>query len=100
MFNQNKYLISGVEVAIRLVKEKAIFCLMSDAAAIYEITEANLFVRKVRINPSLLVAHTRTSAVCPARYRITSVEIKTVTIATGIRSKTVDNLFIGQLPKG
>lgn len=99
LFNQNKYLINGVEVAIRLVKEKPTFCLMSDMAASFEITEANLFVRKVRINPSILVAHARTLAICPARYPITRVEIKTVTIATGIQSKTVDNLFIGQLPK-
>lgn len=99
LFNQNKYLINGVEVAIRLVKEKPAFCLMSDAAASFEITEANLFVRKVRINPSILVAHARTLAVCPARYPITRVEIKTITIPTGIQSKTVDNLFIGQLPK-
>lgn len=99
LLNQNKYLINGVELAIRLVKEKAAFCLMSDVAATFEITEANLFIRKVRINPSILVAHARTLAVCPARYPITRVEIKTITIPVGIQSKTVDNLFIGQLPK-
>lgn len=99
VFNQNKYMINGVEIAIRLVKQKADFCLISTAAATFEITEANLFVRKVKINPSILVAHARTLAVCPARYPITRVEIKTVTIPVGIRSKTVDNLFIGQLPK-
>lgn len=100
LFNQNKYLINGVEVAIRLVKEKPQFCLMSDAdGATFTITEANLYVRKVKINPSILVAHARTLAVCPARYPVTRVEIKTVTISAGIQSKTVDNLFIGQLPK-
>lgn len=99
IFNQNKYLINGVELAIRLVKEKPAFCLMSNVAAAFEITEANLFVRKIRINPSILVAHARTLALCPARYPITRVEIKTVTIPAGIQSKTVDNLFIGQLPK-
>lgn len=100
LFNQNKYLINGVEVAIRLVKEKPQFCLMSDAdGASFEITEANLFVRKIRINPSILVAHARTLSYCPARYPITRVEIKTVTISAGIQSKTVDNLYIGQMPK-
>lgn len=100
IFNQNKYLLNGVEVSIRLVKEKPEFCLMSGVdGATFEITDANLFVRKVRINPSILVAHARTLAICPARYPITRVEIKTITINTGVRSKTVDNLFIGQLPK-
>lgn len=99
LFNQNKYLINGVELSIRLVKEKAAFCLMSATPATFDITEANLFVRKIRINPSILVAHARILATCPARYPITRVEIKTVTIPAGIQSKTVDNLFIGQLPK-
>lgn len=99
IFNQNKYLINGVEVAIRLVKQKPEFCLLSAAASTFDITEANLYVRKVRINPSILVAHARTLSVCPARYPITRVEIKTVTIPAGIRSKTVDNLFLGQIPK-
>lgn len=100
IFNQNKYMLNGVEVSIRLVKEKAEFCLMSDiAGASFKITDANLYVRKVRINPSILVAHPRTLAICPARYPITRVEIKTITINSGVRSKTVDNLFIGQIPK-
>lgn len=100
IFNQNKYMLNGVELSIRLVKEKPEFCLMSDIeGASFEITDANLFVRKVRINPSILVAHARTLAICPARYPITRVEIKTITINAGVRSKTVDNLFIGQIPK-
>lgn len=99
VLNQGKYIINGVEVAIRLVKQKPEFCLLSTVVASFEIIEANLFVRKVKINTSILVAHARTLAICPARYPITRVEIKTVTISTGIRSKTVDNLFIGQLPK-
>lgn len=99
ILNQSKYMINGVEVAIRLVKQKPEFCLITNGNATFEVTEANLFVRKVRINPSILVAHARTLSVCPARYPITRVEIKTVTIPTGIRSKSVDNLFLGQLPK-
>lgn len=100
IFNQSKYLLNGVEVSIRLVKEKPEFCIMSNGeGATFEITDANLFVRKVRINPPILVAHARTLAICPARYPITRVEIKNITINAGVRSKTVDNLFIGQLPK-
>lgn len=100
IFNQSKYLLNGVEVSIRLVKEKPEFCIMSPVVgAGFEIADASLFVRKVRINPSILVAHARTLAICPARYPITRVEIKNITINAGIRSKTVDNLFIGQLPK-
>lgn len=72
LFNQNKYLINGVEVAIRLVKQKPEFCFISDVRATFEVIEANLFVRKVRINPSILVAHARTLAVCPALCTISN----------------------------
>lgn len=47
----NKYLLNSVEVSIRPIKEKPTFCLMSDLAASFEITEANLFVPRARINP-------------------------------------------------
>lgn len=100
LFNQDKYMLNGVELSVRLVKEKPEFCLMSNLpGATLEILDANLFVRKVRINPSILIAHTRTLALAPARYPITRVEIKTITINAGVQSKSVDNLFIGQIPK-
>lgn len=99
IFNQDKFLINGVDLGVRLCKEKPEFCLMTPKEGSIDIVEANLFVRKVKINPSILVAHARALAIAPAKYPITRVEIKTVTISAGIQSKTVDNLYLGQLPK-
>lgn len=45
------------------------------------------------------MAHARALSVSTAKYPITRVEIKTITISAGVQSKTVDNLYLGQLPK-
>ena len=49
VFNQDKLLIDGVEVRVRLVRSQDSFCLM-DPTGLYtaRITEAALFVRHVR----------------------------------------------------
>ena len=50
VFNQDKLLINGVEVRVRLVRSRDSFCLM-DPTGLYtsRITEAALFVRRVRL---------------------------------------------------
>lgn len=63
------------------------------------IIEANLFARRVRINPSVLLAHSKFLTLTTAKYPITKVEVKNVTIPTGVQGETLDNIFLGQLPK-
>lgn len=99
IFNVNKFMLNGVELGVKLIRSKNEFHLIGDHAAHVEIIEANLFVRKVKINPSILLAHARALGVTPAKYPITRVEIKTVTIGADIQSKSIDNLFLGQMPK-
>lgn len=99
IFNQDKFMINGVDMTVKLIKAKNEFILMGTNKGHLEIIDANLFVRKVKINPSILIAHTKALALSPAKYPITRVEIKTVTISRDIQSKTIDNLYLGQLPK-
>lgn len=99
LFNQDKFLLNGVEINVRLIKANAAFHLMSAGSGNIEIVDANLFVRKVKINPSILVAHARALSIAPAKYPITRVDIKSITIPTGVQSKSIDNLYLGQLPK-
>lgn len=99
IFNINKFMINGVDLGIKLIKSKNEFHLIGTTSAHVEIIEANLFVRKVKINPSILLAHARALSVTSAKYPINRVEIKTVTIGTGIQSKSIDNIFLGQIPK-
>lgn len=101
IFNQDKYLLNGVDVSVKLQHAKKSFHLMAEANAdpSVHIAEAVLYVRKVKINPSILVAHARALAVACAKYPITRVDVKTITVASGVQSKTIDNIYLGQLPK-
>lgn len=99
IFNVNKFMLNGVELGVKLINAKNEFHLLGEVSGYVEIIEANLFVRKVKINPSILLAHARALSITPAKYPITRVEIKTVTIPADIQSKSIDNLFLGQMPK-
>lgn len=99
IFNVNKFMLNGVDLGLKLIKAKSEFHLIGETPAHAEIIEANLYVRKVRINPSILLAHARALNVTHAKYPITRVELKTVTIGADIQSKSIDNIFLGQMPK-
>lgn len=101
LFNVDKYLLGGVEMTVKLQRAKDGFHLMGvdNSNADFEIVDAELFVRKVRINPSVVLAHNRTLEISPARYDITRIDIKTISMGQDIVSKTIDNLYLGNLPK-
>ncbi|XP_054290310.1 uncharacterized protein F54H12.2-like [Macrosteles quadrilineatus] len=100
LFNQEKFLLNGVELRLRLVRSRDSFCLMSKTEKYkVKIVEANLLIRKNKINPTVLLAHSKTLESGTAKYPITRVEVKAMTIPSGIQGKTLDNVFLGQLPK-
>lgn len=102
IFNQEKLLINGVELRVKLVRTKETFNLMcgnSDLKCKVVITDASLIVRKARINPSVLLAHEKVLSATTAKYPITRAEVKVLTIQSGVQSKTLDNVFLGQVPK-
>lgn len=101
LFNVNKYLLSGVEMAIKLQRAKDEFHLMGarNSGATFEIIEAELYVRKVKINSAVLLAHNRTLAQSTAKYPINRVDVKAITIPAGSQTKTMDNIYLGTLPR-
>ena len=64
-----------------------------------DILSAKLFVRKLKITPSLCLAHERILQQNTAKYPITRVECKVIHLPQGQHNFTHDNLFLGQLPK-
>lgn len=100
VFNQDKFLINGVEIRVRLVRSRDSFVLM-DATGRYNIhiIEANLLVRRAKISPGILLAHAQALAKGTAKYPLTRVEVKSLTIHGGVQGETLDNVFLGQLPK-
>lgn len=101
IFNQDKFLLNGVEMRIRLVRTKDAFCLMDNNTAHYkfEILEAALLVRRVKLSPGVLLAHAKTLSTTTAKYPITRVEVKSFVIHNGVLSESIDNAVLGQLPK-
>ncbi|XP_031789026.1 uncharacterized protein F54H12.2-like [Nasonia vitripennis] len=102
LFNQDKMLINGVEMRVRLVRSKDAFCLMdatADGKFKLSIKEATLIVRRVKISPGVLLAHAQALSKTTAKYPITRVEVKSFTLHSGILGDSIDNVIHGQLPK-
>ncbi|KAK6167067.1 hypothetical protein SNE40_021174 [Patella caerulea] len=100
LFSQNKYLINGVDMRIRMVRTKDTFCLMAANDNFKVVIEkASLFIRRLKLNPSVTVAHASALMKRNAIYPIRRVDVKSFTIPAGNRSLDKDNLFLGQTPR-
>ncbi|KAL6416707.1 hypothetical protein ACFW04_011470 [Cataglyphis niger] len=103
VFNQDKFLINGVEVRLRLVRSKDSFCLMDNngTSSKIHILDASLLVRRAKISAGLLLAHARMLSKVTAKYLLTKIEVKTFTIHSGVVAESIrlDNVILEQLPK-
>ena len=64
-----------------------------------DILSVKLFVRKLKITPSLCLAHERILQQNTEKYSITHVKCKVIHLPQRQKSFTHVNLFLGQLPK-
>jgi hypothetical protein len=100
LFYQDKYLINDVGMRIRLMRSSDAFCLMSANEATFKvkILDCKLYVRKVKISPSVFIAHAKALEKGTAKYPIRRCICKTYTIPTGNLDHSQESLFTGQLP--
>ena len=101
LFFQDKYLPSDVGLRIRLGRTKDAFCLMSSMAGQafkIKIIDCKLFIRKVKLSPSVFLAHAKAFEIGNAKYPVRRVICKTFTVPTGNLDCSQENLFAGQLP--
>lgn len=99
IFRQNKYLLNGVELKIKLNRSRDAFCLISKSEFTVKVLEASIFVRRVKINPTVLIDHAKKLEVCSAKYPITRVDVKSFTIPSGVLGQSLDNVYLGQMPE-
>jgi len=103
LMSQNKLLLNGVSLTFRFFRSKPGFALLTSTTdkKKYKITinEAILYIRRVKVNPSIMMAHARTLEYGNAKYCVNRVEMKTISVPIGLHTKTLDNIVIGQLPK-
>jgi hypothetical protein len=102
VFQQHRYLISGVSVRIRLQKassEFAIMCHSASAKPKFQINSACLEVRRVTIAPGVILAHERALNQSNAMYPYSQKVINTFNMTKGLQSYVKENLYYGALPK-
>ena len=102
LFLQDKFLINGVDVKIRLVRSKSAFALIVGGINPdyrIDIVNATLFAKKATLNPTVQMAHIKALEKSTVRYPMRSVDCKVYSILAGTRSHTYENLFLGTLPK-
>lgn len=101
IFKINKLLLPNVDLKIVLTLENPNFFIKekSDQLSIFRIHEAMLQVKSFTLNPNVSMNHAQMLMKnIPAVYPYRRTEIKTFTLASGIRSSTIDNIFTGKLP--
>jgi len=96
IFFQDRYMINEVGVKIKLIRSKDSFCLMGNGKV--AIVHASMFVRKVKLMPSVFLAHAKTLERGPAKYPIRRVVCKSFTVPQNYLDVSHEKLFSGQLP--
>jgi hypothetical protein len=103
IFNQQRYLLNGVDLTIKLLRNADKLVLMGEENKNYKlhIKRASFFVRKIKVNAGIQLKHIELldKSLKPAIYPIRRVTMKTFNVPEGSRSVTEENLFSGILPK-
>lgn len=102
VFMTDRLLLSFVDLKIILNRSSDAFCLMSAEANPdhkVKLVDAYLKIRKVKVSPSISMAHEIALKKGPAIYPIRRVECKSFIVPTGNPSLRKDNLFNGLVPK-
>ncbi|GBM95028.1 Uncharacterized protein F54H12.2 [Araneus ventricosus] len=97
--SQPKLLINGVDVKIKLERHKDTFSLMSSADNFKLFIEsASLFIRKINVAPSIVLAHEKALERGVIKMPIRRSEVRFFALSNGLQSSTIANAFIGQIP--
>jgi len=97
MGRQDRYMLNEVGVKIKLIRSKNAFCVMGNGKVV--IIHTSLFVRKVKITPSVFRAHAKTMDQGTAKYPIRRAVCKSFVIPQHYLDVSHKKLFSGQLPK-
>jgi hypothetical protein len=103
MCNQDRFLIPGVNIDLRFIRNNDKFVLLraSDATENYriEITSLSVWFRQLNVTDETKIAFERQIQHQPCAYPFVRTELRTFGMPTGIKSFEEDNVFNGQLPR-
>jgi len=98
IFFQERYILNEVGMRIKLVRSKDTFCLMGTVGTKINVTHASLFVRKVKLSPTVFLAHAKALEYSTAKYPIKRVVCKAFAIPQNYLDANYEKVFSGQLP--
>ncbi len=102
-FMGSRLLLNMVDLKLILNRSSDQFCLMDKNSnslnAKVKLTDVILKVRKVKVSPTVSMAHELALKKMPAIYPIWRVECKTFVMAANIPNVRKDNVFTGIIPK-
>ncbi|XP_073413063.1 uncharacterized protein F54H12.2-like [Dendrobates tinctorius] len=101
VFNQPKLILNGLDLKIKLSRNKDSFCLMSAEQEAFkvQILSASLYVKRVLASPAVRIGHAQALLNTTAIYALDRVCMKAYSIPAGTRNSSHENLFLGQIPK-
>ncbi|XP_068098235.1 uncharacterized protein F54H12.2-like [Hyperolius riggenbachi] len=101
VFNQPKLVLNGLDLKIKLTRNKDSFCLMSAEAEAFkvQIQTASLYIKRVQVSPAVRIGHSQALLTANAKYAIDRACLKVYSIPAGARISNHENLFLGNIPK-
>jgi hypothetical protein len=98
----DRILPNKVNLRIKLYRSKNSFCLMAAQNSTFEVVleEVTLYARKIDISPDLGLQLNSYMLSNTAKLPLTRVELRLHTIPQQVQSYNIDNLFLGNVPKG
>jgi hypothetical protein len=99
IFNINRYLISNVNVTVKLTRSKPEFYLMGKSEKHFiTIEETFLRVRRVKISPSIMLEHAMALEKTTAKYPIKRVVVKQFTLPYNASKASINGICSGIMP--
>ena len=102
VFAIRKYLINGVDLYIKLNRNPTSFVLMTpevDKVYKLKITDAVLKCLRIKVDPGVIIAHSKKLESKPARYQFMKSEVKTYNIPKDSSLMVWDNAWPNAVPK-
>jgi hypothetical protein len=103
LFKQNRLLVPGVDLHLKLERAKDAFCIFNNVASLRPkvvIDQATLEMLAVKVNPQVMQQHMQALLKgAPALYPINRIEIDNIVIKENTIGEVKDFLFYGHIPK-
>ena len=98
IFFQERYMLNEVNTKLKLHRARDTFSIHHNGAFKVVILSAVLYIRKIKLMPSVFLAQAKTLETSNAKYPVRRVVCKSFTIPIGFLDASHEKVFSGQLP--